>query len=112
VDGDELRSRITLIFTGVTDDDDDGDGESSVVEMEDVSLDVFSPLVEQIADEGDERFWSREKRRDMVNFFGSVPSFFNKSGKIRRRALINQLQTWLIDKSARRERLAFSSSVG
>lgn len=57
MDGDELRSRITLIFTGVTDDDDDdGDGESSVVEMEDVSLDVFSPLVEQIADEGDERF--------------------------------------------------------
>ena len=59
VDGDELRSRITLIFTGVTEEEDDDDGEeaSSVVDMEEeVSLDVFSPLVEQIADDGDERF--------------------------------------------------------
>ena len=60
-----------------------------------VSLDVFSPLVEHTAesDDDDERFWSRENRLDMVNFFGSVPSFFSRSGRMRRRALINQLQT-------------------
>ena len=105
-DGDELGSRRTLIFTGGIDADVSGTAD---IEL---SVEVFSPLVEQIADEGDERFWSREKRLEMVNFFGSVPSFFRRSGRIRRRALMNQLQTWLIERSARRERLAFSSSVG
>ena len=57
------------------------------------SVDVLSPLVEHIADEGEARFWSREKRREMVNFFGSVPSFFSRSGRMRRRALMNQLHT-------------------
>jgi hypothetical protein len=47
-DGDELRSTITLIFTGGIDD------ELSITVV--VSVEVFSPLVEQIADEGDERF--------------------------------------------------------
>jgi hypothetical protein len=47
-EGDELRSTITFIFTGGTDD------ELSITVV--VSVEVFSPLVEQIADDGDERF--------------------------------------------------------
>ena len=105
-EGEELRSVMTLIFTS------DWDNELSVTVVVIGSVEVFSPLVEHIADDGDERFWSRENRRDIVNFFGSVPSFFSKSGRIRRRALINQLHTWFIDKSARRDKFAFSSSLG
>jgi hypothetical protein len=47
-EGDELRSTITFIFTGGIDD------ELSITVV--VSEEVFSPLVEQIADDGDARF--------------------------------------------------------
>jgi hypothetical protein len=47
-EGDELRSRRTFIFTGGIDD------KLSITVV--VSVEVFSPLVEQIADDGDERF--------------------------------------------------------
>ena len=33
-------------------------------------------------------------RREIVNWFGSLPSFLSMSGRSLRRALINQLQTW------------------
>jgi len=49
-EGDELRSTITFIFTGGIDD------ELSITVVVVVSVEVFSPLVEQIADDGDERF--------------------------------------------------------
>lgn len=53
-DGDELRSTMTLIFTG-------GIVEEVSITVVGVgvdggSIEVFSPLVEQIADEGDRRF--------------------------------------------------------
>ena len=47
-DGEELRSTMTLIFTG-------GIEEVLSVTVVD-SVEVFSPLVEQIAEDGDERF--------------------------------------------------------
>jgi hypothetical protein len=47
-EGDELRSTITFIFTGGIND------ELSITVV--VSVEVFSPLVEQIAEDGDERF--------------------------------------------------------
>jgi hypothetical protein len=48
IKGDELRSTITFIFTGGIND------ELSITVVD--SVEVFSPLVEQIADDGDERF--------------------------------------------------------
>lgn len=65
-DGDELRSTITLIFIGPIEgdeddddddnDDNDNDGDVSIGLGVELSLDVFSPLVEQIAVDGDKRF--------------------------------------------------------
>jgi hypothetical protein len=51
-EGDELRSTITFIFTGGINDE----LSITVVVVVVVSVEVFSPLVEQIAEDGDERF--------------------------------------------------------
>jgi len=48
-EGDELRSTITFIFTG-------GINDELSITVVVVSVEVFSPLVEQIAEDGDERF--------------------------------------------------------
>lgn len=55
--GDELRSTMKLSFTGGIDTDDDDVSITVVaVGMAGGSVEVFSPLVEQIADDGDRRF--------------------------------------------------------
>lgn len=54
--GDELRSIMKLSFTGGIDDDDEVSITVVAVGVAGGSVEVFSPLVEQIADDGDRRF--------------------------------------------------------